>query len=912
MTQNKQPFNKGCFSYAIEWEVVKIEIFRLFGSILIDNDAANARIDDTDRRAQGTAKTFGEMVSSAAKVGAGIVLAMGTAALAVGGLAVSFSDDLKKALNGIQAETGVTDEAMIGMKDTLLEIYNANLGENFEDIAKAMAEVGKQTGATGEELEDMTKDALMLRDTFEFEVAESTRTADMMMKRFGITSDEAFNLIAQGAQQGLDKNGNLLDSINEYSVHFEQLGFNSEEMFNMMANGAATGVFDIDKLGDAMKEFGIRSKDGSKASTEAFQALGLDAGKMSLAFAQGGDSAKEAFDKTAQAIFALEDPLAKEAAGVALFGTMWEDIGAKGMEALTNTQGGISKTTDALGKINEVKYDTFGLAIQGIKRNMETSILIPLGEKVMPKVNEFTNLIITNMPLIKNEIEYAFTVAGRAIDEAAKTISGIIDWFVQYQAIIVPIVGAVAAVVINAWIVMGIEAAKTAIVNGIASAKVVADWLLMGLKSTAHALVVVASWAATGVGAVAAVTILVVQSAIVVAKWAWMGVQSLLHAAKMASAWVMAMGPVAWVTAAVMALAVLIIANWETVKTKTIEIFGGISTWLSTTWEAIKAYISAKVLEIKTDISNAWEAIKTAIYNKMEAVRTTIVEKWNQSQQFLQDIDLMQIGQDIIRGLINGISNKLASLKGTVEEMASSLPNWIKKILGIHSPSTVLQEVGQYTIDGLILGIGNKASAVGAAMDNIVGTVTSKASAFVTAGTTIGQQFSEALQSSIKEPTYSSGSGGGSSGGSSGTSITNVKGVGNVVETNGQVTINTKSGSYNEKTGQYSITNYKTGQTLYRNGSKEEYEENYAKFHEGGWVGLDLRPDEVPIIAQRGEFVLSKKMIEGRVKSSASAGNADNSKAINQTVNIYSPAAVSPAETARQNKRALQELALAF
>ena len=114
---------------------------------------------------------------------------------------------------------------------------------------------------------------------------ESTRAADMMMRQFSITSEEAFNLIAHGAQNGLDKNGNLLDSINEYSVHFEQLGFDAEEMFNMFSNGAETGVFDIDKLGDAVKEFGIRAKDGSNTTVEAFELLGLNANEMQAKFA---------------------------------------------------------------------------------------------------------------------------------------------------------------------------------------------------------------------------------------------------------------------------------------------------------------------------------------------------------------------------------------------------------------------------------------------------------------------------------------------------------------------------------------------------------------------------------------------------------------------------------------------------
>ncbi|MBC2726254.1 MAG: phage tail tape measure protein [Desulfosporosinus sp.] len=403
-----------------------IEIFKLFGSIMVNNDAANQAIDETDGKAQKTSMTFGEMLGSAARVGAGIAMAMGAAIVAVGGLAVSLTDDLQGALNNIQSQTGATDESMVEMKDTMLAIYNANLGENFDDIARAISEVGKQTGATGDELEDMTKDALMLRDTFEFEVTESVRTVDMMMKQFGISSDEAFNLIAQGAQAGLDKNGNLLDSINEYSIHFEQLGFDSEEMFNMMANGAKSGVFDIDKLGDAMKEFGIRSKDGSKTSAEGFAALGLNAAEMTAAFAKGGDASKEAFDKTTRALFEMDDLVAREAAGVALFGTQWEDVGAKGIEALVNTQGEISKTVDALGKINEVKYNTFAEAMRGIGRNLQTGILLPLGEKILPALNNFASWISDNMPAIQNEISYAMSIVGSVFDAIGAVVSTVI------------------------------------------------------------------------------------------------------------------------------------------------------------------------------------------------------------------------------------------------------------------------------------------------------------------------------------------------------------------------------------------------------------------------------------------------------------------------------------------------------
>ena len=298
----------------------KLEIFKLFGSVMINSDGADESLDNIDGKAKKTSKSFGELIGGAAKVGAGIALAMGTAILAVGGLAVSFNEDLQKSLNGVQSATGVADEQMIGMKDTMLAIYNNNFGENFEEIGAAMTSISQQTGLAGDALKGVTENALALKDTFGMEVESSILGANQLMKQFGLTGEESYNLIAQGAQWGLDANGDLLDTLREYSGTFKAQGFSAEEMFNMLQNGAASGVRDVDLLADAVKEFGIRSVDGSKASAEGFAALGLDSVKMTAEFAKGGDSSKAAFDKTTTALIAMKDPVAQTAAGVALFG----------------------------------------------------------------------------------------------------------------------------------------------------------------------------------------------------------------------------------------------------------------------------------------------------------------------------------------------------------------------------------------------------------------------------------------------------------------------------------------------------------------------------------------------------------------------------------------------------------------
>lgn len=267
------------------------------------------------------------------------------------------------------------------------------MGESLDDVARSMSTVYQITGRTGTGLEQMTRAGILLRDTFGYEVTESMRTAEMMEKQFGVSGAQAFDLIVQGAQAGLDKNGDLLDTINEYSVQFKKLGFDSTDMFNMLINGAQSGTFSVDKLGDTIKEFSIRSIDGSKTTQEGFKAIGLDANKMAIAFGQGGETAKQAFQQTIDAISRMDDPINRNIAGVNLFGTMWEDLGYEGVMALANLNGSVELTTQNLEDLNNVKYDdaTSALASLGRTINMGLSGVVGSVVNVVTRhMNDFT------------------------------------------------------------------------------------------------------------------------------------------------------------------------------------------------------------------------------------------------------------------------------------------------------------------------------------------------------------------------------------------------------------------------------------------------------------------------------------------------------------------------------------------
>ncbi|MEA4926301.1 MAG: phage tail tape measure protein [Syntrophomonadaceae bacterium] len=356
----------------------------------------------------------------------GGIAAVGVALVGMGVKGVKSADELQQALNNLQAQTGATAEETKGFEESLTNIYAKNLGESFDDIAQSMATVKQTLNLTGQELENTTQIALMMRDTFGYDVTESINTVNGLMANFGITAEQAYNLMAQGAQNGADKNGDMLDTLNEYGTHFAQLGISAEEFTDTLIQGASSGAFQIDKIGDAVKEFSIRSKDMSKTSAEGFKLLGLNADEMFNTFAQGGEGAELAFQDVVKRLLEMDDPLAQNTAGVALFGTQFEDLGIKGIQALSDIGDQASLSKDALGQIANVRYDSVGQALEGIKRGLETSFLIPIGQQILPVLSNLANWIQTNMPQIQETTSGAFGIIGDLLSAVGGLIGGLI------------------------------------------------------------------------------------------------------------------------------------------------------------------------------------------------------------------------------------------------------------------------------------------------------------------------------------------------------------------------------------------------------------------------------------------------------------------------------------------------------
>ncbi len=132
-----------------------MELFRLFGSILVDNKEANKSIADTDSKGQSVAKTLGQGVQSAVKWGTAIV---GGATAAVGGLlavtskTTAYADEIDK----LSERTGINREELqrwkyaaeqsgadIGKLETGVKTLSGVMDEAIRGNAKASEAFGQ-------------------------------------------------------------------------------------------------------------------------------------------------------------------------------------------------------------------------------------------------------------------------------------------------------------------------------------------------------------------------------------------------------------------------------------------------------------------------------------------------------------------------------------------------------------------------------------------------------------------------------------------------------------------------------------------------------------------------------------------------------------------------------------------------
>ncbi|WLR52467.1 hypothetical protein LC040_06075 [Bacillus tianshenii] len=403
--------------------------------------------------------------------------------------------EVDQAFDNLAAKTGATGTQLEKLNGVTTEVFNKGFGESIADVSNGVATLESMFSDLNDgALSNVAEGAYTISSLWDAEVKEVGKTVKTMTKTFkGLSETDAMDLMTTAFQKTGDYSDDLLDTFNEYSLYFEKLGFDAKGFTNVLVKGAEAGAYTMDKAGDAIKEFGIRSIDASDATAEGFKAIGLDAELMTNNFAAGGETAQNAFAATVAGLAAMKDPVEQNAAGVALFGTQWEDLRETVILSMSDGQDAIGEFEGATKKAAETMQDNFGARMKKVWRELQTGIVEVFNEN---GGQEFLGAVATKAEeIIPKVIEGLQSTKGTA----AEVFGFFKDNWGTLEPIIFGVVGGITAYKLA---VTG-AAAATNVWKGVTTTMTIAQALFNGTLAISPL-----GWVAIAIGAVIAVGIL--------------------------------------------------------------------------------------------------------------------------------------------------------------------------------------------------------------------------------------------------------------------------------------------------------------------------------------------------------------------------------------------------------------------
>ncbi len=146
--------------------------------------------------------------------------------------------------------------------------------------------------------------------------------------------------------------------------------------------------------------------------------------------------------------------------------------------------------------------------------------------------------------------------------------------------------------------------------------------------------------------------------------------------------------------------------------------------------EIIKLTVGVKFLEIFTNVTEVVSAIKTGVVDKFNELKDAAIKKFNELKDaaskvwdsisgYIRDVatniknkldtvynSMVEVGKDIANGIIDGLFRIQGVFRTKLERwVKDNIPDWIKKVLQISSPSKVMAGIGTNIAQGLNLGL---------------------------------------------------------------------------------------------------------------------------------------------------------------------------------------------------------------
>ncbi|MCE4957721.1 phage tail tape measure protein [Macrococcoides caseolyticum] len=601
-------------------------------------------------------KDAGEKVKGMGEKTQGVSMGAG----ATGALASKTAIDVDNAERLILASIGGTAEQAKVLKEDFRAVYRDGFGDGPEEIARAMAMVKNNIKGIneGRPLQQATKDAIVLAQVTDSDVGEVTRGVNQLMHNFGLTSQEAFDLFAKGNQKGLNFSQEMFDNVSEYAPLFKQMGFSADEYFTILENGTKNGAYNLDYVNDIMKEFDIRLRDGSKTTADAMGQMSDKTQSMFEKFKEGKVTAGEMFNQIIPELQAMDDQVLANQIGVGLFGTKFEDMGAKSVYALDDMNKSFKDTKGTMDEVSNAMEESFGVKLQSVLRDLALAIE-PIGRVLLDMLVAVTPLIATFSqwfaglnPIIQTLIAGflalvtvltpIFTFLGMALTFIGPIITKIIEFVTWIR---------------NSTMVLNLLRGVFLLFTG-----PIGIWIAAITAVIAVVVLVIQNWGFLKQKAIEVFGYLQLYIPLAFEIIKNFVIQKIILLVTQFTMWIINLKNQG-------------IAQFNLLKTFIISIISGLV--LSVVSKIISLYNSTveKFNSIKTQSSIIWQAIKTTVVNAIQGLYNQAVEKFNSVLSSAKNtfnsvknaiVTPIQSAKNIVLGVIDNIVSAFANMKITI------------------------------------------------------------------------------------------------------------------------------------------------------------------------------------------------------------------------------------------------------
>lgn len=213
------------------------------------------------------------------------------------------------------------------------------------------------TGKSGDDLKAFRNEVQAVADSFNADFRETLIATNALSKQFGISANEALQLVKDGFLAGGDANGEFLDTLKEYPAYFKEAGISADQFVAIVTQTNKMGIFS-DKGVDAIKEANLRLREMTTATAAALDGIGISSEQVQKDLQTGTKTTFDVIQDVSAKLAELPDNAATVGAAIAdIFGGPGEDAGLQYLRTLKDISTNMDEVKGKAGVLAQLQEE---------------------------------------------------------------------------------------------------------------------------------------------------------------------------------------------------------------------------------------------------------------------------------------------------------------------------------------------------------------------------------------------------------------------------------------------------------------------------------------------------------------------------------------------------------------------------